>query len=102
MRFFKPSYNLKSEFSKCNVSVDLVKDLIIFLSTADECFVVKFDIKGYHIELVQILGLVWQDVYQSMMGFVFVLEHGAGYISFTDLISDSLDLTKLKTPTVSA
>lgn len=90
MRILKVSSALKSHFDNQGTHLDTDKDMLIFLATVSETFLLKIDIKQYHLEVLDILDITFNEMYQTESGFVFILDSKAIYVPYSDFFSSDL------------
>ena len=81
----------KSEKKSNNFEEESKSTVLIFLAITNFTLVLKFDLKGYHIEVIQFIEINYKDVFQTSLGYIFVLDSETAFISHNDLIWGNFD-----------
>ena len=91
MKVFIPSSDSKDSGKESSNKAHEKSIVFIFLSLSNYTLVLKFDFKGYHIEVVQFLEVNFKDLFQTKFGYIFVFESDAIFISHNDLLNGNID-----------
>jgi len=91
MRYFTPNSKVKELFGNQGVNIDITKDILLFLSTTTETFILKIKTEGYHLEVIDLIDIPFDEIYDTQTGYIIISNSSAYCFKYEELFdSESL------------